>query len=99
MLILGLTSFKHDTAAALFEDGVLQAAIENDKLTRSKSSGVPEDAIRFCLEKRGVSLNEVEWWPWRASHSAAGRGARYCGPSFPRFLQSRPHITKRMNWE
>ena len=51
MLILGLTSFKHDTAAALFEDGVLQAAIENDKLTRSKSSGVPEDAIRFCLEK------------------------------------------------
>ena len=60
MLILGLTSFKHDTAAALFEDGVLQAAIENDKLTRSKSSGVPEDAIRFCLDKRGVSLSEVD---------------------------------------
>src|SRR5581483_5788529 len=60
MLILGLTSFKHDTAAALFEDGVIRAAIENDKLTRSKSSGVPEEAIRYCLEAKGVSLNDLD---------------------------------------
>jgi predicted NodU family carbamoyl transferase len=31
MLILGLSSFKHDTAAALFEDGIVKAAIEEDK--------------------------------------------------------------------
>ena len=60
MLILGLTSFKHDTAAALFEGGVLKSAIENDKLTRSKGTGVPEEAIRFCLEKKGVSLNDID---------------------------------------
>jgi carbamoyltransferase len=50
MLILGLSSFKHDTAAALFEDGTIRAAIEEDKLTRSRSTGLPENAIRFCLD-------------------------------------------------
>jgi len=60
MLILGLSSFKHDTAAALFEDGVIKAAIENDKLVRSPSSGLPEDAIRFCLEQAGANWKDLD---------------------------------------
>ena len=60
MLILGLSSFKHDTAAALFEDGVVKAAIENDKLVRSQTVGVPENAIRFCLEKVGAGWNDLD---------------------------------------
>ena len=60
MLILGLSSFKHDTAAALFQDGVVKAAIENDKLVRSQTVGVPENAIRFCLEKVGASWNDLD---------------------------------------
>jgi len=60
MLILGLSSFKHDTAAALFQDGVIKAAVENDKLARSQTSGVPEDALRFCLEKAGARWQDLE---------------------------------------
>jgi carbamoyltransferase len=60
MLILGLSSFKHDTAAALFEDGVIKAAVENDKLARSQTSGVPEDAVRFCLEKTGARWKDLD---------------------------------------
>jgi carbamoyltransferase len=60
MLILGLSSFKHDTAAALFDDGVIKAAIENDKLVRSHTVGVPENAIRFCLEKAGASWDDLD---------------------------------------
>src|ERR1017187_7521254 len=60
MLILGLSPFKHDTAAALFEDGTLKAAIENDKLVRSKSTGIPENAIRFCLEQAGVGWRDLD---------------------------------------
>src|SRR5579862_7482374 len=60
MLILGLSPFKHDTAAALFEDGILKAAIENDKLVRSKSTGIPEHAIRFCLERAGIAWNDLD---------------------------------------
>jgi len=60
MLILGLSSFRHDTAAALFQDGTLRTAIENDKLVRSKSTGIPENAIRFCLEREGVCWQDLD---------------------------------------
>jgi len=59
MLTLGLSSFKHDTAAALFEDGIIKAAIEEDKLTRSRSTGLPENSIRFCLESTGVTWRDL----------------------------------------
>jgi len=52
MRILGLSSFAHDTSAALLEDGVLRAAIEESKLTRAKKTrGLPDAAIKFCFEK------------------------------------------------
>ena len=60
MLILGLSSFSHDTAAALFEDGTVKAAIEEDKLTRSRSTGIPENAIRFCLESTGATWRDLD---------------------------------------
>jgi len=60
MLILGLSSFKHDTAAALFEDGIVKAAIEEDKLTRSRSKGFPENAIQFCLQSAGATWNDLD---------------------------------------
>jgi carbamoyltransferase len=60
MRILGLTSFKHDTSAALLEDGVVRAAIENDKLVRHPTRGVPDNAIQFCLDDAKITLNELD---------------------------------------
>jgi len=60
MMILGLSSFKHDAAAVLLADGVIKAAIENDKLSRSHVRGLPEDAIRFCMEKAGATWHDIE---------------------------------------
>jgi carbamoyltransferase len=60
MLILGLSSLKHDTAAALFEDGIIKAAIEEDKLTRSRSKGFPENAIQFCLGSAGATWSDLD---------------------------------------
>jgi len=60
MLILGLSSFKHDTAAALFQDGLITAAVENDKLARAKTTGVPEEAIEFCLSKAGAGWKDLD---------------------------------------
>ena len=60
MLILGVSSFNHDTAAALLEDGTIKAAIEEDKLTRSRSTGLPESAIRFCLESTGATWHDID---------------------------------------
>jgi len=45
MLILGLSSFKRNPAAVILRDGVVVAGIENDKLARAATSGIPELAI------------------------------------------------------
>jgi carbamoyltransferase len=60
MQILGLSSFKHDTAAALLEDGLVKAAIENDKLMRSRTHGLPKAAIESCFERAGTKWGLVD---------------------------------------
>jgi carbamoyltransferase len=54
MRILGLSSLAHSRAAALLEDGVIRAAVEENKLSRQKDSrGLPMAAIQFCLNAAG----------------------------------------------
>ena len=60
MLILGLSPFEHDTAAAMLRDGVVVAAIENDKLARSHTRGVPDKAIEFCLKQAGATMHDLD---------------------------------------
>jgi len=60
MQILGLSSFRHDTAAAILEEGVVKAAIENDKLVRAQTRGVPTAAIQSCFESAGAEWNSVD---------------------------------------
>jgi len=60
MRILGLSAFKHDAAAALLEDGRIKAAIENDKLVRSRSHGVPMAAVRSCFDSEGTGWDGVD---------------------------------------
>jgi carbamoyltransferase len=62
MRILGLSSFAHDTSAALLEDGVLRAAIEESKMTRSKKTrGLPETAIKFCFQKADTDWQGLDY--------------------------------------
>ena len=61
MRILGLSSLGHDTSAALLEDGVVRAVIEESKLSRQKDArGLPADAIRFCLRQAGAGWESVD---------------------------------------
>ena len=51
MKILGLNAFHGDAAAALFEDGDLVAALEEERLNRVKHwAGFPALAARACLD-------------------------------------------------
>ncbi len=60
MLILGLSAPKRDAAAALLSDRGLEAAIEESKIVRTRSfSGVPSNAIQFCLARTNVTLKDV----------------------------------------
>jgi carbamoyltransferase len=60
MLILGLSAFKNNSSAALVEDGIVQAAVENDKLARTVTKGVPSAAMNFCLGKTGGDQSQLD---------------------------------------
>jgi carbamoyltransferase len=61
MYVLGLSALTHDSSAALVgEDGVI-AAIEEGKMSRARAaSGMPSAAIRFCLDRAGISWSDVQ---------------------------------------
>ena len=61
MYILGLSAMTHDPAAALISEQGVLAAIEEGKLTRTRTAeGIPRSAIKFCLERAGIDLTAVE---------------------------------------
>ncbi len=62
MRILGISSFYHDSAAALLEDGRIIAAAQEERFTRKKhDSSFPKNAVSFCLSEGGVGLKEIDY--------------------------------------
>ena len=61
MIILGLNAFHGDSAACIFRDGKLVAAIEEERLRRIKHwAGFPSEAIKFCLDECNISIEDVD---------------------------------------
>jgi carbamoyltransferase len=61
MRILGISAFYHDSAAALVEDGHIIAAVQEERFTRKKQDArYPENAIRYCLDEGGLTLDELD---------------------------------------
>ena len=52
---------QHDPSAALFVDGELEYAVEEERLTREKHAPdtFPEGAIRACLDHRDLTLDDI----------------------------------------
>src|SRR5215472_4872425 len=62
MRILGISAFYHDSAAALVEDGHIIAAAQEERFTRKKQDArYPENAIRYCLDEGGLTLDELDY--------------------------------------
>lgn len=67
MIILGINAYHADSSAAIFRDGIMIAATEEERFRRVKHwAGFPSMAIEFCLREAGVTLKEVD-------HIAIGR--------------------------
>jgi len=59
--ILGISAFYHDSAAALLQDGRIVAAAQEERFTRIKHDAhFPDNAIRYCLQEAGISLDQVD---------------------------------------
>ncbi len=62
MNILGISAFYHDSAAALFQNGQLVAAAEEERFTRKKhDAGFPKHAARYCLEQGGIEVKDLDY--------------------------------------
>src|SRR3954464_2850496 len=61
MLILGISAYYHDSAAALIRDGQVVAAAQEERFTRKKhDSSFPHHAIAACLEAPGTRHSEID---------------------------------------
>jgi carbamoyltransferase len=60
MDILGINYIFHDSSACIVSDGILLAAIEEERLSREKhSQEFPKLAIARCLELAGLKTSEI----------------------------------------
>ena len=67
MIIVGINAYHADSSAAIFVNGKMIAAIEEERFKRIKHwAGFPKESIEFCLKEAGVSYEDVD-------HFAIGR--------------------------
>ena len=60
-IVLGLNAYHADSSAAIFVDGTLLAAVEEERFQRVKHwSGFPAQSIAYCLQEAKCSLDEVD---------------------------------------
>ena len=61
MYILGINAYHGDAAAALFQDGRLVAAAEEERFNRIKHcAGFPTRAIQYCLGAAGITVSDLD---------------------------------------
>ena len=63
LVVLGLSgALTHDPSAALYVDGELLAAAEEERFTRNKhaKNEMPLHAARFCMQEAGITPEEID---------------------------------------
>ncbi|MCK5321958.1 MAG: hypothetical protein KAJ47_01725, partial [Candidatus Aenigmarchaeota archaeon] len=61
MYILGVSCYYHDSSAALLRDGVVVAAVEEERFTRKKhDTSFPINSIKYCLDSQGITIDDID---------------------------------------
>src|SRR5687768_11413838 len=111
MTILGISAFYHDSAAAIIQDGEVIAAAQEERFTRKKHDpSFPVNAVRFCLEYAGLSINQVDAVVFydkpllkferllETYYAYAPKGVRSFMSSMPVWIKEKLFL-KRLIWE
>jgi carbamoyltransferase len=94
MLILGISAFYHDSAAALVRHGDIVAAAQEERFTRIRhDASFPEHAVAYCLARSGATLRDVDYVvfyekPWRKFGRLLRTYAAYAPRGFDCFAQA-----------
>lgn len=60
--VLGVSALYHDAAVALLCDGVVVAAVQEERFSRLKhDAALPVRAARHCLELAGITAADLDW--------------------------------------
>ena len=60
--ILGISSFYHDSAATLIQDGKIIAAAQEERFSRVKhDKEFPKNAIKYVLEEGEIKLSQIDY--------------------------------------
>jgi carbamoyltransferase len=61
MIILGISAYYHDSAAALVRDGEIVAAAQEERFSRKKNDArFPVQSLRWCLAHAGIQGEDVD---------------------------------------
>lgn len=80
MIVLGLSgAVGHDPSAALFIDGELVAAVEEERFIRDKHAKdkMPYEATRYCLQAAGIKPDEIDAVAFPYAKIGLGSPARW----------------------
>lgn len=62
MNILGLSAYYHDSSACIVKDGVLIAAVQEERFNRIKNcSDFPIQSINFCIQQSNLSFSDIDY--------------------------------------
>ncbi len=63
MRILGISSYYHDSAAALVNDGEIISAVQEERFSRIKhDANFPKKSIEFCLKDSKININDIDYF-------------------------------------
>src|SRR5205807_9926068 len=61
-IVLGISAFYHDSAAAIVRDGAIIAAAQEERFTRKKhDAAFPAHAIRYCVAQAGIPFADIDF--------------------------------------
>lgn len=107
IVILGISAFYHDSAAALLVDGQLVAAAQEERFTRKKHDpAFPHHAIAYVLQEAGVKGTDVSYVAFyekpfikferllETYHAFAPRGFNSFLKAIPTWIKEKLYIKK-----
>ena len=61
MLVLGISSFYHDSGAALIKSGKILSAVQEERFTRIKhDNNFPYNSIDYCLKENDLKIEDID---------------------------------------
>ena len=69
MILIGISAFYHDSAAAILVDGKVIAAAQEERFTRIRhDANFPTNAIKYVLNEANIKLEDVNKVIFMISH-------------------------------